>query len=303
MAESTDHRRSTEADLLAALARREPLALAEAYHRTVGAAHAVARRLLPGGDDVEGLLRDVYTQLWEEPPDSGPLEAWVRARSFALGGEALRGRRAAPASPSTAALLPELPAPDVRYLDAAERALQELPAEERTALLRAHDQGVAATDQNTPGAAGALERALAALAGPDTSGAPLPAPEDCEDLSLGDWCLGLLSPDQALAVDRALEARPGCAERSRLLRRGRRRLEGLPATPDTGNRILVTVLASSMAAAAPTPAPAPRRRRPRRRRHRRARPRRSRRPRSPRPRPPRRPRLPAPRPRCPPPRR
>ena len=261
MAESTDHRRSSEADLLSALSRREPLALAEAYHRTVGAAHAVARRLLPGGDDVEALLRDVYADLWEHPPSEGPLEAWVRARCFRAGGEALRTRRSAPASPSTALLLPELPAPDVRYLDTAERALQDLPEDERLALLRAHDQGVAASAQQAPGAPAALERALAALAGPDTSGvAPAPAAEDCEDLPLGDWSLGLLPPDQAAEVDRALDSRPGCAERSRLLRRGRRRLEGLPATPDTGHRILVSVLTASLPAAqaaAPPPPPTP----------------------------------------------
>ena len=260
MAESTDHRRSSEAELLAALSRHEPLALAEAYHRTVGAAHAVARRLLPGGDDVEALLRDVYAELWEHPPAGGPLEAWVRARAFRAGGEALRTRRSAPASPSTSSLLPELPAPDVRYLDAAERALADLPEDERHALLRAHDQGLAASSQQAPGASAALERALAALAGPDTSGTAAQVVEDCDDLALGDWSLGLLPPDQAAAVDRALETRPGCAERSRLLRRGRRRLEGLPATPDTGHRILVSVLTASLEAAqaaAPPPPPTP----------------------------------------------
>ncbi|MBA2528862.1 MAG: hypothetical protein H0V19_02685, partial [Euzebyales bacterium] len=77
-----DHRRTTEAGLLAALRQRDPLALAEAYHRTVPAAYAVARRLLPGSAQVETLLRSLYADLWGNPPGDVALVGWVRRRTF-----------------------------------------------------------------------------------------------------------------------------------------------------------------------------------------------------------------------------
>ncbi|MDQ3973777.1 MAG: hypothetical protein M3276_05490, partial [Actinomycetota bacterium] len=119
-----DHRRSSQEQLLEALRERDALALAEAYHRTIAAAHACARRLLSSSSHVEALLRAVYAELWAQPPrDDEPLEGWIRARCFELGTAHLRERGMAPASPSLAELVPDLPAPDLRHLDAAERAL------------------------------------------------------------------------------------------------------------------------------------------------------------------------------------
>ena len=257
--ELSDHRRSRESDLLRALAARDPLAFAEAYHRTVAGAHACARRLLSSSADVEALLRTVYAELWERPPTQGPLEGWVRARCFALGAEELRARGAAPSSPSTSSLLTDLPKPDVRYLDAAERALAELHEEDRHALLLAHDRGVSGEGQPVGGGQ-ALTRALLALAGPETSTADDSALADdaCDDVAgMGDWTLGLVDEAAATAIEAAVAARPGCAARVRALRRGRRRLEGLPPTPDMGQRILVTVLTSEPGSAASEPASEP----------------------------------------------
>ena len=259
---AADHRRSTEPELLQALGARDPLALAETYSRTVPAAHAVARRLVASTGDVEALLLAVYADLWASPPPDGPLERWVRQRTWALGVEQLR-RRGEPASaPSAAGLLPDLPAPDVRYLDAAERALAELPDDHRRALLQAHDQGIPSTQQ-AAGADYALRAALLSLAGPETSASDRTALEGdlCDDVgAFGDWCLGVADPAAAQAVDAAIASRPGCAALSRALRRGRRRIEGLPATPDMGHRILVSVLAgrsSTLGEAAVAPAPTP----------------------------------------------
>jgi DNA-directed RNA polymerase specialized sigma24 family protein len=253
----SDYRRSSDRELLAGLRERDPLALAEAYHRTIPAAHACARRMLSGSTEVEALLRAVYGELWEQPPTDGALEGWIRSRCFALGGEHLRARGSSPATPSLSELLPDLPATEPRYLDAAERAVSELTPEERRALLRAHDAGLPTHEHGDPDAVNALERALVKLAGPEGDASD----NGCTDLeSLGDWALGLVSGELADAISSQVSARPECAERVRMLRRGRRRLEGLPPTPDMGQRILVTVLAGGpppAAAAAPAAQPAP----------------------------------------------
>ncbi len=251
--DALDLRRATEGVLLDALEVRHPLSLAEAYHRTVPAAHAVARRLMSSADDIEDLLLAAYTQLWESPPTAGPLEGWMRRTVWTLGVDRLRAAGAAPASPSLAGLVPDLPAPDVRFLDAAERAIAELPDEERRALLLAHDKGVPTSAQE-PGAAQALARALSALAGPETSAADRAALDEdgCQDVdAMGDWCLGLATSREEAEVDEAIETRPGCAAVSRAARRGRRRVEGLPATPDMGQRVLVQVLTGAAGLAAP----------------------------------------------------
>lgn len=247
-----DHRRASDAELVAALRERDPLALAEAYHRTIPAAHATARRLLSGSPEVEALLRAVYDTLWSDPPADAALEGWIRARCFELAAEDLRERDAAPASPSLTTLLPELPRSEIRYLDAAERALAELDDTQRRALLLAHDKGVPAAEQGD-GAERALTAALLALAGPEPGGEQLD-PSSCEDVPLlADWVLGLVPPGKASQVSEAA-ARPECSALVKALRRGRRRLEGLPPTPDMGQRVLVVVLAG---APAPVPAPAP----------------------------------------------
>lgn len=241
-----DHRRASEDELVAALRARDALALAEAYHRTIPAAHAVARRMLSGTAEVEALLRAVYAEMWATPPADIPLEGWTRNRTFELAAADLRERNAAPASPSTASLLADLPKPEVRYLDAAERGLAELAEPQRRALLLAHDQGLPTDSQPSEHAAADLEAALIALAGPD-------AAEDlgvCRIDGLVDWVLGLVPVDRATEIATSVAADQACAARLKALRRGRRRLEGLPPTPDMGHRVLVVVLAGM-------PAPAP----------------------------------------------
>lgn len=245
-----DHRRSTEPELLDALRSGDPLALAEAYHRTIPAAHAVARRLFSSTADVEALLDALYRELWQDPP-ADPLEAWVRRRTFELGAAELHERGTPPASPSLATLLPELPAPEVRFLDAAERSLGELGDGDRVVLLAAHDRGLAAAAQGDD-APTRLHRALRTLGGPDAATDADIAADPCDDLqSLGDWVLGLVEPETAQRLEQAAAERAGCGAVTRALRRGRRRLEGLPPTPDMGQRVLVRVLAASTALRTP----------------------------------------------------
>lgn len=250
--ERADYRRSKEADLLAGLRAHDPLALAEAYHRTSPAAHACARRLLGNAHDTEALMHAVYGELWASPPETARLEGWVRSQCFRLGVEHLRAQEQAPASPSLALLLPTLPPPTDASHDPAEEALAALPEADRRVLLLAHDQGLATAAQDSPDAAAALERALLSLAGAG-EGTEDGSTEECADVNeMADWTLGLLEADQAAQVTAQVIDRPACAARSRALRRGRRRLEGLPAAPDLGQRVLASVL--GFAGAPPAPA-------------------------------------------------
>ena len=235
---SPDYRRADERAVVAGLRQREPLALAEAYHRTVPAAYACARRLLGSSDDAEVLLQTVYAELWASPPDGVGLEGWVRARCFELGADELRARGSAPASPSAMTLLPDLPAPSGSYLDAAERGLAELDERQREAILQAHDQGRPSVQQAGEDTTAAMTSALVALAG------QAPAIDDgCEDLpDLADWVLGLVAPDRATQIEAAVASRPGCGALAQVLRAGRRRIEGLPITSDMGLRVLAVAL-------------------------------------------------------------
>lgn len=235
---STDHRRSSEAILCAALGAHDPLALAEAYHRTIGAGHACAWRLMGASEDVEALLYRTYRDLWEHPPDEPPLEGWVRRHCFALGVGYLSDHDRPAASPSTAALLPELGMPRRPLDDPAERAIAELDPKACGALVRAHDGGLPTWEQEDGDADAALDRALLTLAG---------GGEDIGDRHLpllADRTLGLLPPGDTAALEAALADSAALRARARLLRRGRRRVEGLPPHPDMGQRILVSVLAA-----------------------------------------------------------
>lgn len=251
--ERPDYRRSREADLLAGLRSRDPLALAEAYHRTSPAAHGCARRLLGSVRAAEALMTAVYAELWETPPEIPRLEGWVRSRCFAIAAQHLRERGEPPSAPSLALLLADLPAPEQTAHDPAEQVLATLPEGVRRAVLLAHDQGLPTAAHDDPDAAAALDRGLMALAGPG-EGVDDGAAEQCADVALmGDWILGLLEAQRAAEVTAEVAERPACHARSRALRRGRRRLEGLPPAPDMGQRILATVLGGSSGAPAPGP--------------------------------------------------
>ncbi len=241
-----DYRQTAARDLLGALARHEPLALAEAYHRSAAAAHAVAARLLDTSRDVEGLLHEVYADLWREPPADAPLEAWVRHRTFSRGRDRLRDTGGVAASPSAALLLRDSEPREPQ--DRAEAAIAALDDEALRALLLAHDRGTPTADQRDPDADAALRRALLALA--EAEDRP-----DCREPAIGDYVLGLLDDDVTQQVTAAIASSPDCAEVARALRRGRRRIEGLPPPPDVGQRVIASVLATGGAVATAASAP------------------------------------------------
>lgn len=245
----TTYRRSGEPELYEALARRDPLALAEACSRTLPVAYAVGRRYLPS-TDLDALLHSLYDQLWNDPPRDVPLERWVRSRCSGLALAELRSSGSAPASPSVRTIAPDLPDPSLPYLDTTERTLGSLDEPARRALLQAHDEGVPSGEQDAPDAAQSLVRALRALADPEGGDE---AEADVEaDGRLADWVFGLLPSDEAAALEREISGDPVRTSRTQVLRRGRRRIEGLPPTPDLGPRLIAAVLGGSAQEATPS---------------------------------------------------
>lgn len=249
-----DHRQDRTPELLSSIAEGDALALAEAYHRTSAAAHACGQRLLGDNREVEALLRTAYGALWKEPPEDAPLEAWMRHRVFVEGRAHLQRRGRGAASPSANLLLRDAPGPDPAH-DRTERLIASLDDEELRALLLAHDRGIPTADHRSDHAEPALRRALVILGEGDDPG-------DCALTGVSDWVLGLLHDEEANRVALAAWESPDCAALARSIRRGRRRMEGLPPSPDLGHRVLAYVLAdgaripreaSTHPAIAPTP--------------------------------------------------
>ncbi|MBA2317597.1 MAG: hypothetical protein H0V93_07445 [Euzebyales bacterium] len=243
----TTYRRQPDPAVLAGLEERDALALAEAITRTLPAAHAVARRLL-GARDVEALLHATYDALWEEPPTDQTLERWVRVRTAELGVAELSERGTGPASPSVSVVVDGLPAARPSP-DPAERRLAALDEAGLEALLSAHDLGIPAREQDRADAGTLLAEALVALAEPTAAEQPA-AGAAAADGTLADHVLGLADRDQVPELDAAIASDPARSAAAQLLRRGKRRLEGLPPTPDLGARLLAAVLGG-----AGTPAP------------------------------------------------
>ncbi|MGI8573912.1 MAG: RNA polymerase sigma factor [Egibacteraceae bacterium] len=238
-----DYRLSSEDELVAGLRAADGLALAEAYHRTSHAAYACARRFLTRPDDVDALLYGCYRALWQDPPEAEQLEGWLRRRSYEQAVDWLRSTQTAPAAASVHELLGDVPAPAGR-MDPLEQALARMDSVERSALLQAHYAGRRTNEQRLTGATAALRRALARLADPE---APDAADLPCELPELADWVLGLVSREEAARISADAASDKACAALTRVLQRGRRRLESLPPTPDTGQRIIAAVLSDAPA--------------------------------------------------------
>jgi hypothetical protein len=258
LADLPDHQLASDAELLAALHRRDVLAFVEVYQRTAPAAHAVARRLLTRTAHVEAAMCSVYATLWLQPPTDGSLVRWARRRCFAVASADLRRRGDAPGQPSLATVLDDLPVAANHHLGTTEAVLARLSEATRRAVVYAHDAGVASADQPDEDAAALLEAGLLAIAEPeadwDTS-----TPSGLDGIA--DWALGLLDGPRAAAVASAIAGDASLSARASALRLARRRLEGLPASPATSQRIIAHVVAAPDAAevAAPTPVALPRR--------------------------------------------
>jgi DNA-directed RNA polymerase specialized sigma24 family protein len=238
----TDHRGTDDARLLSALADGDAIALAEAYHRTVTAAHACARRMLASPVEIEALMRAVYGDLWEEPPVDAALEGWVRARCFTLGAGYLRQRSLRAPSPSLATFTSGVEAEPHAVSESLEQIISELTEQQRQALVRAHDQGIPTAQQDDPDAGWSLLHALLVLASPLTDDERHAAEMCSSGVALANWTFGLLLPHEASTVPGTAAEPTPCGRLAGVLRRARRRFEPLPPTPDLGHRVLASVL-------------------------------------------------------------
>jgi DNA-directed RNA polymerase specialized sigma24 family protein len=243
----TDHRGTDDARLLSALADGDAIALAEAYHRTITAAHACARRLLASPVEIEALMRAVYTDLWEEPPTDTALEGWVRARCFNIGAGYLRQRNLRAPSPSLAAFTSGIEADGHGVNDSLEQIISELTEQQQAALVRAHDQGIRTAEQDDAEAGWSLLHALLMLASPLTDDERHAAEMCSSGVALANWTFGLLPPHEASTVPGTAAEPTPCGRLAGVLRRARRRFEPLPPTPDLGHRVLASVLSNGAA--------------------------------------------------------
>ncbi|HEX5365054.1 MAG TPA: sigma factor-like helix-turn-helix DNA-binding protein [Acidimicrobiales bacterium] len=135
---------ATDAELVADLAAGHGAALTEIYVRHGGAAWSVARRVCGDPERAEGVVRDLFVDLWRDghrmDPSRVPLRPWLVAaahaaavgRSRAGGHEVLGPRESVTAVAARVATLP----PAVR------RAAARLPSDERDAVFLAYLGGL-----------------------------------------------------------------------------------------------------------------------------------------------------------------
>jgi RNA polymerase sigma-70 factor, ECF subfamily len=149
--ESGTERRASDAALIEAIVQRDQTALAALYDRYAGMLSSVLNRILRDQQAAEEILQDIFFQLWRAPsrfdPARGSLPAWlmVIARNRAIS----RLRRHNPAAGEelldTSAVSTfniETAAAQQQLLGRVKGALENLPAEQRTAIELAYFEGM-----------------------------------------------------------------------------------------------------------------------------------------------------------------
>lgn len=81
------------------LARGEAAALGELYDRFASLVHGLAHRVLGDEQAADGITREVFAHVWEDPesydPRQGPLRSWMAALTHRLAVRRLRATEAA----------------------------------------------------------------------------------------------------------------------------------------------------------------------------------------------------------------
>ncbi|MEU6218417.1 sigma-70 family RNA polymerase sigma factor [Streptomyces sp. NPDC047022] len=133
-------------DMQQRLARGEAAALGECYDRFASLVHGLAHRVLGDEDAVDGVTREVFARLWENPgaydPKQGPLRSWVATLTQRLAVERLRATETAALSLDGGGTTEELER-KVRSASVAARAdyiITSMPVPLRAALERAYFQ-------------------------------------------------------------------------------------------------------------------------------------------------------------------
>jgi RNA polymerase sigma-70 factor, ECF subfamily len=142
--------------LIAAVGEQDHEALGEIYRRHGGAVWAVAKRICPSAELATEVSQTVFTDLWSHPERFEPssrvaLRAWLLAQAHSRAVAAVRsgeGRRPPGNAPSAATPTPTPPSAEVETTvhaadlpKEARRAIDQLPAGERDAILLAYVGG------------------------------------------------------------------------------------------------------------------------------------------------------------------
>lgn len=143
----------SDAQLVTRIARYDDVALAEVYRRHGGAVYGLARRVLNNNVEAEDVTQEVLLRLWNQPerfdPNRGALRSFLLTQSHARAvdlvrsHEARRNRELRDAEATARAgydLQHEVW--DLMMGEEVQRALGELPFEERRAIELAYFQGL-----------------------------------------------------------------------------------------------------------------------------------------------------------------
>lgn len=128
------------------LARGEAAALGEMYDRFASLVHGLAHRVLGDEQAADGVTREVFAHVWENPgtydPKQGPLRSWVAAVAHRLAVQRLRATETAALPQGGSGSTEELES-KVRHASVAARAdyiVHSMPAPLRAALELAYFQ-------------------------------------------------------------------------------------------------------------------------------------------------------------------
>jgi RNA polymerase sigma-70 factor (ECF subfamily) len=128
------------------LARGEAAALGECYDRFASLVHGLAHRVLGDEEAADGITREVFVHVWENPeaydPKQGPLRSWVATLTHRLAVQRLRADETAALARSGGGSREDLER-KVRRASVAARAdyiATSMPVPLRAALERAYFQ-------------------------------------------------------------------------------------------------------------------------------------------------------------------